>query len=193
MTLNKVYIENDEIKNNDMFGMWLYLMSDCILFATMFSVHIIISSHVILYTGFFNLWFVFIETLVLLLSSVTYGLLSISARYKKTFFVCFFLLITFALGLIFIMLESYEFYHLWKLGYKPQNNGFLSSFFTLVGLHGIHVVLGLVWMLGLFFQILKFHINKTIYIRILCLGLFWHFLDIIWVCLFTVVYLMRSI
>ncbi|QCI27290.1 cytochrome c oxidase subunit 3 [Buchnera aphidicola] len=183
----------NEVKINNMLGLWLYLMSDCILFATMFAVYCIMYVHKLEYQHIFNLKIVFFETIILLLSSIFCGFLVISAKYKKIFFLYFSLILTFLLGLFFIFLEIYEFYNLKKIGYTPQKNGFLSSFFTLIGMHGIHIIIGLLWLLGIFFQINKLHSNNIIYIRILCFSLFWHFLDIIWVCIFTIVYLFGNI
>ncbi|WP_343182437.1 cytochrome c oxidase subunit 3 [Buchnera aphidicola] len=185
-------IQNHANKIN-MFGMWIYLMSDCILFATMFTVYFVMSRNFIFCHDFLNLKIVFLETIVLLLSSITYGLASIYAKYKSNTSVLFFILCTLLLGTVFVFLEYYEFYHLRKLGYLPQSNGFLSSFFTLIGLHGAHVVVGLLWMVSIIFQLCKYNVNNFIYTRIMCLGLFWHFLDIIWICIFTTVYLFGKI
>lgn len=195
MIQKKKYFENivDIATNKKIFGLWIYLMSDCIFFATMFSVYAVMSNCLIIDFHFFNLKIVFFETLILLLSSFTYGMLVINVKYNKLLFVYIFLIITFLLGSIFIGMELYEFYNLINSGFFPQKNGFLSSFFTLISIHGIHIVIGLLWMIGIFFQIIICHLNNIIYIRILCLGLFWHFLDIIWICVFTVVYLIGSI
>uniref|UniRef100_UPI003F5D0950 cytochrome c oxidase subunit 3 n=1 Tax=Buchnera aphidicola TaxID=9 RepID=UPI003F5D0950 len=176
-----------------MFGFWLYLMSDGILFATMFAVYCVTSINVTFNINFFNLKISFLETVLLLLSSIFCGIFVISAKYKNFFLIYFFLFLTFICGLCFIIMEYYEFYHLISLGYIPQKNGFLSSFFSLIGMHGIHVIFGLFWILGLSFHIHKLYFSNTIYTRILCFSLFWHFLDIIWICIFTVVYLMGNI
>ncbi|CAL4323011.1 cytochrome c oxidase subunit 3 [Buchnera aphidicola] len=183
----------DIFSKKSVLGFWIYLMSDCILFATMFSVYCVMSQNIILDKSFFNLKIVFVETVILLLSSVFYGISILSIEYQKFFLIYFFLLLSFFFGVFFIVLEIYEFHHLIQLGYSPQNSGLLSSFFTLVGLHGAHVTIGLLWMLGIFLQTFKLKFNNVIYNRMLCLGLFWHFLDIIWICVFTIVYLIGKI
>lgn len=190
----KNYIANDVHDiNKSTFGFWLYLMSDGILFATMFAVYCVTSTHALFNINFFNLKIAFLETVLLLLSSIFCGIFVISAKYKKFFLVYFFLFLTFICGLCFVIIELYEFSNLISLGYIPQKNGFLSSFFSLIGMHGIHVIFGLFWILGLLCHMHKLYFSNTIYIRILCFSLFWHFLDIIWVCIFTIVYLMGNI
>ncbi|CAL4043184.1 Cytochrome bo(3) ubiquinol oxidase subunit 3 [Buchnera aphidicola (Phyllaphis fagi)] len=185
--------EDNNTTDRKLFGFWIYLMSDCILFSTMFAVYCVMLNNIVLHSMFLNLKFVFFETCLLLLSSITYGISVVSFKYNKIFFVYIFIVITFFLGLSFVSMELYEFKHLIQLGFTPKKSGFLSSFFTLIGLHGIHVIVGLLWMLGIIFQIIQFNLNSLIYVRMLCLGLFWHFLDIIWICVFTVVYLLGSI
>ncbi|CAL4323358.1 cytochrome c oxidase subunit 3 [Buchnera aphidicola] len=176
-----------------LFGLWIYLMSDCIFFATIFAVYAIMFNSMEIHLNFFNLKFVFCETTLLLLSALTYGMFSISIEYKKILFVYLFFLITFFLGFSFLYMEFYEFYNLIKKGFSPQSNGFLSAFFTLIGIHGFHVLIGLFWMFGIIFQIFQSGLTLKSYVRALCLGLFWHFLDIIWICVFTIVYLIGSI
>ncbi|MCW5197145.1 cytochrome c oxidase subunit 3 [Buchnera aphidicola] len=184
---------NNHLVDKKLFGLWIYLMSDCILFATMFAVYYVMSKNIIIYSIFFNLKFIFFETFLLLFSSVTYGITVLCFKYNKILFVYIFMIITFFLGLCFVIMELYEFHHLIRLGLSPQKDGSLSAFFTLIGLHGMHVIIGLLWMIGLFFQIIKCNLKYLIYVRILSLGLFWHFLDIIWIFVFTIVYLLGSI
>ncbi|WP_343128098.1 cytochrome c oxidase subunit 3 [Buchnera aphidicola (Takecallis taiwana)] len=179
--------------NNSTFGFWLYLMSDGILFATMFAVYCVMSINVVSYKNIFNLSIVFLETLLLLLSSISCGILVLSVKYKKLILVYVSLFVTFLCGVCFVTLEVYEFLNLIQVGYLPQRNGFLSAFFSLISLHGIHVIFGLCWMLGLSFHIHKLYFNNIFYIRIVCFSLFWHFLDIIWICIFTIIYLMGNI
>lgn len=192
---NKINIINDfnNIKSNNMFGFWLYLMSDCILFATMFAVYCVMRTNFIIGAKIFNLKVVFLETLILLISSIFCGIIVLSAKYKRIKLIYISLLLTFFMGSLFLALEVYEFFNLIQLGYTPQKNGFFSSFFTLIGMHGMHIIVGLLWMIGLFFQIHKLYRNHIFYTRILCFSLFWHFLDIIWICIFTIVYLFGSI
>ncbi|MBK4775795.1 cytochrome o ubiquinol oxidase subunit III [Candidatus Pantoea edessiphila] len=185
----------NHMESNKIFGFWIYLMSDCIIFAILFATYVVmINNTADGPTGkdIFELPFVLIETSLLLLSSVTCGMSVVSIN-KKTSNIIFWLTITFLLGLVFIGMEFYEFYNLIKQGYGPNKSGFLSSFFTVVGTHGIHVVCGLIWILVLVFQILVYGKNINNITRIMCFSLFWHFLDIIWILVFTIVYLMGVI
>ncbi|MXP51371.1 cytochrome o ubiquinol oxidase subunit III [Pantoea sp. SoEX] len=190
--VSKSLKHNQHIESNKIFGFWIYLMSDCIIFATLFATYaVMVNNTADGPTGkdIFELPFVLIETFLLLLSSITCGMSVISINKNKSNIVIW-LVITFLLGLSFIGMEFYEFYHLIEQGYGPTTSGFLSSFFTIVGTHGIHVICGLVWMLVLIIQLLKFGKKINNITRLMCLSLFWHFLDVIWICLFTIVYLM---
>lgn len=178
------------------FGFWIYLMSDCILFAAVFA------TYAVLVTGvadgptgkdIFELPYVLGETALLLLSSFTYGM-AIIAMYKgNKSQVIGWLAITFLFGLGFIGMEINEFHLLISEGYGPSTSAFLSGFFTLVGTHGLHVTLGLIWMAILMIQVSKKGLTPKNNARLMCLSLFWHFLDVIWICVFTVVYLMGNI
>lgn len=189
-----------EIDNNDIFGFWIYLMSDCILFATLFAGFAVLHTSVYNAPGIkeiTNLNYVLAETIVLLLSSFTYGM-AILALYKKECgsALCqikLWLTATFLLGATFVGLEINEFVNLVKEGHSWQSSAALSSFFTLVGTHGLHVFIGLIWMLILLFQLMRFGLNPIMHKRLTYLGLFWSFLDIVWIFVFTVVYLMGSI
>ncbi|MDO4223336.1 MAG: cytochrome o ubiquinol oxidase subunit III [Acinetobacter sp.] len=178
------------------FGFWTYLMTDLILFGTLFIAFAVLSQHVPvgtpsakdLFSG--SLGFVLTETFALLISSVTFGF-AVLAQYKKNVGqVLFWLAVTFVFGAAFIGMEIYEFSHLVHEGHGPSKSAFLSAFFTLVGTHGIHVTSGLVWMLVLMIQIKKYGLTLPNTRRLACLSLFWHFLDIVWICVFSVVYLM---
>lgn len=193
--------EHDDHHHHDdtditVFGFWTYLMSDLILFGTLFIAFAVLSSHVPMGTPSAkelfgeSLSFVLTETFALLISSVTFGF-AVLATYKKNVGqVLTWLAITWVFGAAFIGMELYEFNHLVHEGYGPSTSAFLSSFFTLVGTHGIHVTSGLVWMLVLMFQIKKNGLTLPNTRRLACLSLFWHFLDIVWICVFSVVYLM---
>ncbi|WP_343152559.1 cytochrome c oxidase subunit 3 [Buchnera aphidicola] len=195
--LNNIIKKKDISKKKDInekivFGFWIYLISDCILFATIFSIFAVMTNSVSynwINKDFFNLRTVFLETICLLTSSITYGIASILIDYNKKKYFFIFLIITFLLGFSFISLEFFELYSLILKGYTPINNAFLSSFFVLVGMHGIHIFSGLVWLLILIINIKKIGLVKKTKTQIKCLGLFWHFLDIIWICIFTFVYL----
>ena len=180
---------------NKIFGFWIYLMSDCIIFATLFATYAVMMNNTAggpAGKDIFELPFVLGETALLLLSSITYGMAVISMNHDKKGGVNAWLALTFLCGLGFICMEIYEFHHLIAEGYGPNTSGFLSGFFTLVGTHGLHVTSGLIWMLVLMFQISKRGLTSTNRTRILCLSLFWHFLDVVWICVFTIVYLMGA-
>lgn len=178
---------------NKIFGFWIYLMSDCIIFATLFATYaVMVNSTAGGPAGkdIFELPYVLGETALLLLSSITYGMAVINMNNNKKGAVNVWLLFTFVLGLGFIGMEINEFHKLIHEGFGPDRSGFLSGFFTLIGTHGLHVTCGLVWMLVLMFQIATRGLTATNRTRIMCLSLFWHFLDVVWICVFTIVYLM---
>lgn len=182
--------------SKNVFGFWIYIMTDCILFATLFAVYAVLHTHT--YGGphakeLFSLSFVLIETLLLLTSSFTYGLAMLARNNKHRSGVTRWMWITFILGCGFISMEINEFYTLYMEGHTWAANAFLSSFFTLVATHGLHVTAGLIWMLSLIFQINKHGLTPVTKTKLTCLGLFWHFLDIVWIFVFSVVYLMGAI
>lgn len=180
---------------NKVFGFWIYLMSDCIIFATLFATFgVMVNSTAGGPAGkdIFELPFVLGETALLLLSSITYGFAVISMNKGSKGSVISWLMLTFLFGAGFIAMEIYEFHHLIMEGFGPQRSGFLSAFFTLVGTHGLHVTSGLIWMSVLMYQVSKRGLTPTNRTRILCLSLFWHFLDVVWICVFTIVYLMGA-
>ncbi len=180
---------------NKVFGFWLYLMTDCILFATVFAAFAVGRGQ---FNGgptgkdLFDLNGVIYETGCLLISSVTYGFAMLGAYKGDKRQVLTWLGITFLFGLGFIGLEVKEFIHLVSIGAGPSRSAFLSSFFTLVGTHGCHVTAGLIWMAVLMFQlgVMGKELTPAYMSRLTCLSLFWHFLDIVWICVFTIVYLM---
>jgi cytochrome o ubiquinol oxidase subunit 3 len=180
-----------------LFGFWIYIMSDCLLFASIFASYAVL--HNSTFGGptareIFSMPFVLTETLILLTSSFTYGLVSLYAhRRDEKKKVMMWLLVTFILGAVFIGMEFTEFSKLIGEGNGPGRNAFLSSFFTLVGTHGLHVSAGLLWIVILFIQIWNKGITSVTLRKISVLGLFWHFLDIVWIFIFTVVYLMGAI
>ncbi|SDC03977.1 cytochrome o ubiquinol oxidase subunit III [Acinetobacter boissieri] len=194
---------HDEHHHDDtditVFGFWTYLMSDLVLFGTMFIAYVVLQSHIPAGTPtpheLFSesLSFVLVETFALLISSVTFGF-AVLARYKNNVKgVLTWLMITCLFGMAFIGMELYEFHHLVEAGHGPTHSAFLSAFFTLVGTHGIHVTSGIVWMIILMLQIKKNGLTLPNTRRLACLSLFWHFLDIVWICVFSVVYLMGAI
>ncbi len=180
---------------NKVFGFWIYLMSDCLLFATLFATYAVLS-HATADgpTGrdIFNLPFVLVETFLLLFSSITYGIAMIGMNKGDKDQVKAWLGLTFVFGLCFVAMELYEFHHLISEGYGPDRSAFLSGFFALVATHGLHVTAGLVWIIIMMVQITKKGLNSVNQTRLMCLSLFWHFLDVVWICVFTVVYLLGA-
>lgn len=177
-------------------GFWIYLMTDCILFSTLFATYAVL--HTSTFGGptphdLFNLTTPLAETLVLLVSSVTCGFGMLAAcRNKKNMILPWFAL-SFLLGLSFVVLELTEFRHMVLEGNNWQKSAFLSSFFTLVGTHGFHVSVGLLWMAVLMGQLAFKGITVNTFRRLVCFSLFWHFLDLVWIFIFTFVYLMGVI
>ncbi len=177
------------------FGFWIYIMSDCLLFATLFAAYAVLHSNT--FGGppareLFSLPFVLTETFILLTSSFTYGLAMLAAHHNNKQQVIGFLALTFVLGASFIGMELTEFTKLITEGNSFARSGFLSSFFTLVGTHGLHVTVGLLWMGSLIAQISLRGLNTMTFRKLSCLGLFWHFLDIVWIFIFTIIYLMSA-
>ncbi len=175
------------------FGFWVYIMSDCVLFASLFATYAVLQGGT--FGGpsgkdFFSLPFVLIETVILLTSSFTCGLAMLAAYGKRVRTLLVLLAVTLLLGIAFLGMEFTEFSHLISEGHGPGRSAFLSSFFALVGTHGLHVFLGSLWLLVLIVQIFFRGVTPMILSKLSCFSLFWHFLDIIWIFLFTLVYLM---
>ncbi|HCY39016.1 MAG TPA: cytochrome o ubiquinol oxidase subunit III [Neisseriales bacterium] len=182
-----------EATSKVVFGFWVYIMSDCILFSCFFASYAVLHANVFGGPGpkeLFDLNYVMIETFLLLTSSFTYGLATLAMTKENKAQVMLWLFFTFLLGLGFIGMEINEFHHLIIEGNGPSRSAFLSSFFGLVGLHGLHVTCGLIWMALLMVQVYKRGLTAIVKRKLSCLSLFWHFLDIIWIFVFTVVYLM---
>ena len=176
-------------------GFWMYLMSDCLIFAILFACYAVLGHS---YGGgpgpkqLFELPLVALNTAMLLLSSLTYGfaMLTLERKGASVRAVQGWLILTGLFGLAFLSIELYEFSHLIAEGAGPQRSAFLSSFFTLVGTHGLHVTFGLIWLATLVVQLGTHGIGPDNKRRLMCLGMFWHFLDVIWIGVFTIVYLM---
>lgn len=191
--LQQVMAEHHEecIKNRD-FGFWLYLMTDAVIFALLFATYVTMFKSTA--NGpepidLFDLKHVFLETTCLLISSVTFGFAWLTAENKRQSSVMLWLLITIALGVSFVYLEVAEFIEMIDQGAGPQASGYLSSFFTLVSTHGFHVSIGMIGILMMILQVLLKGITPQVRSRLFRLGLFWHFLDIVWIGIFSVVYL----
>lgn len=182
--------ENDE---KTMFGFWVYIMTDCVLFASLFATFVVLrpntfggpSGHDI-----FNLPNVLAETLILLTSSFTCGLAMLAAHAKRKQLLLFWLGVTFVLGVAFLTLEITEFRHLVIEGNGWRRSGFLSGFFALVATHGLHITAGLIWLVVLMQRIYAKGMNGATMRRLTLFSLFWHFLDIVWIFIFSIVYMM---
>ncbi len=181
---------HDDSKTN--IGFWLYLMTDCVMFATLFA------TYAVLYRStnggpsgaeLFSLPFVLVETLILLTSSFVCGVALLAVRARNTRLVYMLFGLTALLGLAFLGMELTEFYHLIQEGNDWQRSAFLSSFFALVGTHGLHIAIGIVWILVLLAQFKFRGFTRTTIKRFGLFSMFWHFLDIIWIFIFTIVYL----
>jgi len=178
------------------FGFWIYILQDLFLFATLFANFAVFSSAYD--TGsagkeFIDLSFVLVETFLLLFSSITYGFAMIQIHHNSLTVTRIWMAITFVLGLAFIGMEIYEFNHLIHEGAAPWISAYWSAFFVLVATHGIHVTGGLIWMVCMFVHLARHGLSSDNRIRLTCLSLFWHFLDIVWVGVFTVVYLLGAL
>lgn len=174
-------------------GFWLYLMSDCLIFAILFACYAVFGrSYAAGPSGadLFDLPLVAVNTGMLLLSSITYGFAMIGMQNRKAGAVLGWLAVTGLFGAAFVGIELTEFAHLIHEGAGPQRSAFLSSFFALVGTHGLHVSFGLLWLVTLMVQVKKLGLTAPNRRRLMCLSMFWHFLDVVWIGVFTFVYLM---
>lgn len=186
-------VEHPDSVGIQILGFWLYLMSDLIIFATLFATFAVLGRN---YAGgptgkeLFELPYLLGETLFLLFSSVTYGLVMLAVHHGKKKWVLIGLAVTFLLGLGFVSMEINEFYGMIAEGHGPDRSAFLSSFFTLVGTHGTHVTFGLIWMAVMIGQVATKGLTSPVQSRLMRLSMFWHFLDIIWIGIFSIVYLM---
>jgi cytochrome o ubiquinol oxidase subunit III len=175
------------------FGFWIFLLSDTVMFSALFAAYaVLVRATAGGPTGveLFNQVSVAVETACLLASSYTCGQMSLAINARRRAATYFFAVVTFALGAAFVALEIREFAGMIARGATPQHSAFLSAFFTLVGCHGLHVTAGLIWLTLLMVHVEIKGFARNVERRLLCFALFWHFLDIIWVWLFTIVYLM---
>jgi cytochrome o ubiquinol oxidase subunit 3 len=188
----KEQLHQHNANDRTVFGFWIYLMTDLIMFAALFAAYAVLHGNI--FGGpssreLFNTQLALSETLILLTSSFTCGLGLLSARLKNKNKTLLFFVITFILGITFL---SLEFSHLIADGNGFQKSAFLSSFFTLVGTHGLHISAGLLWMGVLLTKIFRRGITDSMVRKITLFSLFWHFLDIVWIFIFTIVYLMGT-
>jgi cytochrome o ubiquinol oxidase subunit III len=192
----KRVIAQHEADSKNIFGFWVYIMTDCVLFAGLFATYAVLHNNTfggLPAARLFNLSNVLLETLVLLTSSFTCGLAILSARRGHKDRVLFWFGVTFVLGLAFLGIELTEFHHLIATGNSWRRSGFLSSFFALVGTHGLHITVGLSWMAVMMFKVWRVGLTRHNVRKLTLLSLFWHFLDIIWIFIFTIVYMFGAI
>lgn len=177
-------------------GFWIYLMGDCLIFACLFATFAVLAENV---AGgpsgreLFDLPYVAVETVLLLVSSFTFGVAALNIQTGDPGRVIFWLAATALVGAAFIGMEVHEFGLLIGEGATPGRSAFLSGYFTLVGTHGLHVTAGLVWLAVMIHQVYRFGLDGVVRRRLACVSLFWHFLDLVWVCVFTFVYLRGAI
>lgn len=174
-------------------GFWIYLMSDCLIFAALFAIYGVLGGNYAAGPAprdLFDLPLVALNTAMLLLSSITYGFAMLAMEKGRVGTTQGWLAVTGLFGLAFLGIELYEFAHLIHEGATPQRSAFLSAFFTLVGTHGLHVTFGTIWLATLMAQVARHGLIPANRRRLTCLSLFWHFLDVIWIGVFTFVYLM---
>jgi cytochrome o ubiquinol oxidase subunit 3 len=184
---------HSETGGNTLLGFWIYLMSDALIFATLFATFGVMSSS---FAGgptprdIFDIKLVALNTAILLVSALTCGLSMIAMQAGRAGALRFWLVVTALLGVAFVSVELYEFSHLIGEGATPQRSSYLSAFFTLVGTHGLHVSVGVIWIAVMLAQVGQRGLHPDNKRRLLCLSMFWHFLDVIWIGLFTFVYLL---
>ncbi len=179
--------------NSTLLGFWFYLMSDCLIFAILFATFGVLGGNYAAGPSpkdLFDLDLVAVNTAMLLFSSITYGFAMLAMYNGLKGQTLAWLAVTGLFGLAFLGIELYEFGHLIHEGATPQRSAFLSSFFTLVGTHGLHVTFGLIWLVVLMVQVTQRGLIPANRRRLMCLSLFWHFLDVIWIGVFSFVYLL---
>ncbi len=175
---------------SDVFGFWIFLMSDAVLFALLFAVYGTALHATAAAPGpaqELKLGPALIETLLLLTSSFAFGLASIALKHGGR--LVFWLIATLMLGLVFLGMEAHDFATMAGDHATPDRSGYLSAFFVLVGTHGLHVTIGCLWIVVMMVQLACYGTDRRVRVNLIRLGLFWHFLDIIWIAIFSVVYL----
>jgi cytochrome o ubiquinol oxidase subunit III len=191
---SRFYVSSEyHTPNGTLLGFWIYLMSDCLIFGCLFATYSVLGRNYAAGPAghdVFSLQTVALNTAMLLVSSITYGFAMLEMHRKRQSGTLMWLAITGVFGLAFLCLELREFAHLINDGAGPWRSAFLSSFFALVGTHGLHVMFGIVWLVTLMVQVKIHGLTADNRRRLTCLSMFWHFLDVVWVGVFTFVYLM---
>lgn len=193
LNLGADHADVDERGEELIFGFWVFMMSDAVIFGLLFATYATMLHAEAGGPGpkqLYDIKSAFIETLALLTSSFTYGMAAIALKKRQaTSRLIVWLSVTVLLGLLFLGFEIHDFISMIDKGGDPARSGFCSAFFALVPLHGLHVTIGIIWMLAMIGQLRTYGIDKEVKLGFLRLGLFWHFLDIVWVAIFSVVYL----
>ena len=192
----KFYVAGDDghghAEGGTMIGFWIYLMSDCLIFASLFACYAVYGHAYAAGPSpadLFKIDTVALNTALLLFSSITFGFSMLTMEKNKLPLTIMWMLVTSAFGIGFVYLELHEFADLIREGAGPQRSAFLSSFFTLVGTHGLHVSVGILWMFVLMAQLVWKGMGPENKRRMMCLSMFWHFLDVVWIGVFSFVYL----
>lgn len=186
----------EEANDRTMFGFWVYLMTDLLMFSVLFAVYAVLHGSTAggpSGSDLFSPKLALAETLILLTSSFTAGIAMVAARRGNKRQALAWFGLTFLLGLAFLSIELYEFYEFIHEGHTMTTSAFLSSFFVLVGTHGLHITFGLLWLATIMIFVVKRGLTKSNVRKLSLLSLFWHFLDIVWIFIFTVVYLMAFV
>lgn len=190
-----IHEHHHDADSTDVFGFWLYIMTDVVLFGSLFAVFLVLNDPYSVGPSlkqYIDLKYVLIETFFLLASNFTFCLAALNLYKNKLHKVQFWLFVTFIFGASFVAMELNEFVRLYFEGFRWDMSGHASSFFTLVGTHGLHVTVGLCWIALTIFQFTLFKISTVMKRRMTYLGLFWNFLDMVWIFVFTIVYLMGA-
>lgn len=178
------------------FGFWIYLMTDAIVFASLFAVYAVLRNNT---NGgpdgqeLFSLPFILVETLILLVSSFTVGLAMLAVHRHDKRMAIIWLSVTLVLGMSFLAMEITEFTHLVQEGHSWRQSAFLSSFFTLVGTHGLHILVGILWLGVMIAKVIREGLGRANTRKLTLLAMFWHFLDVVWIFIFSIVYLIGAV
>lgn len=178
------------------FGFWIYLMTDAIVFASLFAVYAVLRNNT---NGgpdgqeLFSLPFILVETLILLVSSFTVGLAMLAVHRHDKRIAIIWLSVTLVLGMSFLAMEITEFTHLVQEGHSWRQSAFLSSFFTLVGTHGLHILVGILWLGVMIAKVIREGLGRANTRKLTLLAMFWHFLDVVWIFIFSIVYLIGAV
>lgn len=183
-------------KDKVFLGFWIYMMTDLLMFSVLFAVYMVLRDSTFGGIGISEIYnppFVLTETLILLTSSFTVGLALLFAAKKNKSKTISFLILTAILGLVFLGMELYEFSHLFSQGHTFRESAFLSAFFTLLSFHALHIIAGTVWIAILTFHVSLYGIVDNNIRKLKMMGIFWHFLDVVWIFIFTIVYLFGGV